>query len=168
VERWIRNTAAFHNIIALLTEMIGNPTPRRIPLVMQRQLPTSDLTYPIAPQEWHFRQSIEYSITMNRAVLDIASRMKENFLFNIYRMGKNSNERGSRDTWTASPHRYAAASAKFGVVETGSSRGATANPERDAKLWAELHKPESRDPRALSFRRIRPTSYRDQVYQCVA
>jgi len=148
----IRNTAAFHNIIALLTEMIGNPTPMRIPLVMQRQLPTSDLAYPIAPQEWHFRQSVEYSITMNRAVLDIASRMKENFLFNIYRMGRNSIERGSRDTWTASPHRYAAASANLGIVETGGGRGAgapAANPERDAKLWAELHKPEFRDPRGF-------------------
>jgi hypothetical protein len=145
----IRNTAAFHNIVALLTEMIGSPTPMRIPLVMQRQLPTSDLTYPIAPQEWRFRQSIEYSITMNRAVLDVASRMKENFLFNIYRMGKNSIERGSRDTWTASPHRYAAASAKLGIVETAGGRGAQANPERDAKLWAELHKPESRDPRGF-------------------
>ena len=149
----IRNTAAFHNIIALLTEMIGNPTPMRIPLVMQRQLPTSDLTYPIAPQEWHFRQSIEYSITMNRAVLDIASRMKENFLFNIYRMGKNSIERGSRDTWTAAPHRYAAASAKLGTIETGAGRGRAgapaANLERDTALWAELHKPESRDPRGF-------------------
>jgi len=149
----IRNTAAFHNIIALLTEMIGNPTPIRIPLVMQRQLPTSDLAYPIAPQEWHFRQSIEYSITMNRAVLDIASRMKENFLFNIYRMGKNSIERGGRDTWTAAPHRYAAASAALGVVDTAGGRGGqsapAANPERDAALWAQLHKPEWRDPRAF-------------------
>ena len=148
----IRNTAAFHNIIALLTEMIGNPTPMRIPLVMQRQLPTSDLTYPIAPQEWHFRQSVEYSISMNRAVLDVASRLKDNFLFNIYRMARNSIERGSRDTWTASPHRYAAASAKLGIVETGGGRGAgpsTPNPVRDTRLWAELHKPEFRDPRGF-------------------
>jgi hypothetical protein len=149
----IRNTAAFHNIIALLTEMIGNPTPMRIPLVMQRQLPTSDLAYPIAPQEWHFRQSIEYSITMNRAVLDIASRMKENFLFNIYRMGKNSIERGARDTWTAAPHRYAAASAKMGADAGAGGRGGAgapaANPERDAALWAELHKAEWRDPRGF-------------------
>jgi hypothetical protein len=67
-------------------------------------------------------------------------------------MGKNSIERGSRDTWTASPHRYAAASAKLGIVETGGGRGAGApapNPERDAKLWAELHKPEFRDPRGF-------------------
>jgi len=150
----IRNTAAFHNIIALLTEMIGNPTPMRIPLVMQRQLPTSDLAYPIAPQEWHFRQSIEYSITMNRAVLDIASRMKENFLFNIYRMGKNSIERGSRDTWTAAPHRYAAAVAKVdpaGASVTGSQvrGGPGPNPEREAALWAEIRKPEFRDPRGF-------------------
>ena len=151
----IRNTAAFHNIIALLTEMIGNPTPMRIPLVMQRQLPTSDLAYPISPQEWHFRQSIEYSITMNRAVLDIASRMKENFLFNIYRMGKNSIERGSRDTWTAAPHRYAAATAKLdpgtaaGPAAQGRGPGAGANPERDAALWAEIHKREFRDPRGF-------------------
>ena len=147
----IRNTAAFHNIVALLTEMIGHPTPMRIPLVMQRQLPTTDLAFPIAPQEWHFRQSIDYSITMNRAVLDVASRMKENFLFNIYRMGRNSIERGSRDTWTASPHRYAAAMAKLGIVETSGGRGsgAASNPERDAKLWAELHRPEFRDPRGF-------------------
>ncbi|MGH7679659.1 MAG: M14 family metallopeptidase, partial [Gemmatimonadaceae bacterium] len=78
----IRNTAAFHNTIALLTEMVGNPTPMRIPLVMQRQLPSADLAYPIAPQEWHFRQSVDYSISLNRAILDYASRMRENLLFN--------------------------------------------------------------------------------------
>jgi zinc carboxypeptidase len=144
----IRNTAAFHNIIAILTEMIGGPTPMRIPLVMQRQLPTSDMPYPVAPQEWHFRQSVDYSIAANRGVLDMASKMKENFLYNIYRMGKNSIERGSRDTWTPAPHRYAAAAAKLGVTDpSGGGRGAAANPERDAALWAELRRPELRDPR---------------------
>ena len=50
---------------------------------------------PIAPQEWHFRQSIEYSMSLNRAVLDYASRIRENLLFNIYGWGKRSIERGS-------------------------------------------------------------------------
>ena len=104
----IRNTAAFHNVLAILTEMIGSPTPMRIPFVLQRQLPTSDLTYPIAPQLWHFRQSIEYSITANRAVLDFASRWRETVLFNVYQMGRNSIARGSTDTWTVAPHRYTA------------------------------------------------------------
>ena len=69
----IRNTAAFHNTIAILTEMIGSPTPMRVPLVMERQLPTSDLTFPVAPQEWRFRQSIDYSVACNRGVLDSAA-----------------------------------------------------------------------------------------------
>ncbi|MEK7831934.1 MAG: M14 family metallopeptidase, partial [Acidobacteriota bacterium] len=144
----LRSTAAFHNIIALLTEMIGSPTPMRVPLVMQRQLPTSDLTFPVAPQEWHFRQSIEYSITCNRAVLDYASRMRENLLFNIYRMGKSSIERGSRDNWTPSPKRYAAVAAKLSR-ESQASVASSASSERDQTLWAELRAPELRDPRGF-------------------
>ena len=64
-------------MIGLLTETIGNPTPIEIPFVPQRQLPSGDLPFPIAPQKWHFRQSIEYSITANRAVLDVASQHRE-------------------------------------------------------------------------------------------
>lgn len=141
----LRSTAAFHNIIALLTETIGSPTPMRIPLVMQRQLPFSDLAYPIAPQSWHFRQSIEYSLTCNRAVLDYAARMRENLLFNIYRMGKNSIERGSRDSWTASPKRLAALSAKIARENGGEMRGLS--PAREQAYWAELRTPVLRDPR---------------------
>ena len=73
---------------------------------------------------WHFRQSIDYSITANRAVLDVASRNKENFLFNIYRMGKNSIERGSRDSWTPTPRRVLAAEAAVNGQDThGVGRG---------------------------------------------
>ena len=59
------------------------------------------------PQPWHFRQSVDYSMTANRAVLDFASRHREDLLFNIYRMGKNAIDRGSRDTWTPSPRVHA-------------------------------------------------------------
>jgi hypothetical protein len=142
----IRNTAAFHNVIALLTEMVGSPTPSRIPLVMPRQLPGADLAYPIAPQEWHFRTSIEYSTSLNRAVLDYASRMRENLLYNIYAMGKHSIERGSTDTWTANPKRYAEVAAKMTQGAGGGGLGAAS--AREAQGWAELHKPELRDPRA--------------------
>ncbi len=60
-----------------------------------RTLPSGDLPFPITPQTWHFRQSIEYSLTANRAVLDVASRHREQFLFNIYLMGKRAIEKGS-------------------------------------------------------------------------
>jgi hypothetical protein len=99
----LRTTPYFHNMIGLLTETIGNPTPQTIPFIPDQQLPRADLPYPIAPQPWHFRQSIEYSLTANRAVLDIASRQRENLLFNNWRMARNSIERGGRDSWTASP-----------------------------------------------------------------
>ena len=99
----LRTTPYFHNMIGLLTETIGNPTPVEIPLIIRKQLPRNDLPFPIEPQEWHFRQSIEYSITANRAVMDYASRNRETLLYNIYLMGRNSIQRGSRDHWTVQP-----------------------------------------------------------------
>src|SRR5215207_4918090 len=99
----LRTTVYFHNMIGLLTETIGNPTPMEIPLITRNQLPRADLPYPVAPQKWHFRQSVDYSVTANYAVFDIASKRREDFLFNAWRMGKNSIERGSRDSWTFTP-----------------------------------------------------------------
>ena len=143
----IRNTAAFHNTIAILTEMIGSPTPMRVPLVLDRQLPNSDLTFPVPPQEWKFRQSVDYSVACNRGVLDTVSKMRENFLYNRYVMGRNSIERGTRDTWTPKPHRYAAAAASVGAGRGAGGRGG-APVDQDA-LWKALRRPEDRDPRAF-------------------
>ncbi|HEX6315837.1 MAG TPA: M14 metallopeptidase family protein [Gemmatimonadaceae bacterium] len=142
----IRNTASFHNVIALLTEMIGNPTPQRIPLVMNRQLPSADLAYPIAPQEWHFRQSVDYSISLNRAVLNYAAGMREELLYNIYAAGKRSIERGSKDTWTTNPKRLAQVAARYGGAGGGRG-GRGGGVSNEAAAWAELHSPELRDPR---------------------
>jgi hypothetical protein len=128
----IRNTANFHNILAILTETIGSPTPMRIPLVPARQLPSRDSPNPIAPQEWHFRQSVDYSISLNRAVIDYAARNREHLLYNIYRMARNAIEKGSRDSWTPSPARQQEAIARLGG--------------NNAELWNELHKSEHRDP----------------------
>jgi hypothetical protein len=140
----IRNTGNFHNIIAILTETIGNPTPMRIPLVLQRQIPSRDQPYPIAPQAWRFRQSVDYSISFNRAVIDYAARNREHLLYNIYAMGRRGIERGSQDTWTPSPTRVQALAEKAGGGGRGRGSG---SPERDAALWAELRRPEHRDPR---------------------
>jgi hypothetical protein len=131
----------------------------RIPFVLSRQVPTSDLTFPIAPQTWHFRQSIDYSITAHRAILDFASRWRETVLFNVYQMGRNSIARGSTDTWTPSPHRYAALAAKLGVPTTagGGGGGAAANPERDERMIAAIRDPQFRDPRGY----IIPSSQAD-------
>jgi len=104
----LRTTTHFHNMIGLLTEIIGNPTPDTIPLVPQRLIPNGATPFPVTPQVWHFKQSIDYSLSLNYSVLDYAARQRDELLFNIYRMGKNSIERGSHDYWTLSPKRVEA------------------------------------------------------------
>jgi hypothetical protein len=145
----LRTTPYFHNMIGILTEMIGNPTPMEIPFLIERQLPDGDYPYPIAPQKWHMRRSIEYSISADKAILDLASKLKEDFLFNIFRMGKNSIERGSRDHWTITPEKTNAvreAINKDKPERTGSGR----SRGYPVKYYEEvLHKPEFRDPRGF-------------------
>jgi hypothetical protein len=106
----LRTTAHFHNMIGILTETIGSPDPISIPFVAEKQIGDSNMYWPIQPQaQWHMRQSIEYSITANRAILDYASRYRERVLYNIYRMGKDEIQWGSEDHWTFSPHKMARA-----------------------------------------------------------
>lgn len=103
----LRTTTYFHNMIGLLTEIIGGPNPQDIPLVPQRLLPSGATNFPVLPQKWYFKNSIDYSVSMNYAVLDYAARNSDLLLFNMYKMGKNSIERGSKDYWTLSPKRIA-------------------------------------------------------------
>ena len=120
----LRTITYFHNMIGLLTEIIGSPTPMDVALVPDKQLPQGDWPLPIAPQKWHYRQSIDYEISNNYAVLDVASRYKETFLFNQWRMGMNSIERGSRDNWTITPKRIEALkAAAAGTPAAGGGRG---------------------------------------------
>lgn len=142
----LRTTVYFHNMIGILTETIGNPTPMEIPFLPQKQLPSGDLPFPIAPQEWHFRQSIEYAITADRAILDVASKHREDFLFHIYLMGKNSIERGDQDYWTISPDRIAEVERKI-KEDKAKPEGSGRSRGYSLKYYEMLHSPERRDPR---------------------
>jgi hypothetical protein len=104
----LRTTSYFHNIIGLLTEIIGNPTPESIPLVPARLLPNGSTPYPVKPQKWLFQQSIDYSVSLNYAVLDYAARNREHVLYDIYMMGRNSIDAGNKDYWTLTPKRIEA------------------------------------------------------------
>jgi hypothetical protein len=136
-------------MIGLLTETIGNPTPIEIPFVPERQLPSGDLPFPIEPQRWHFRQSVEYSTTANRAVLDYASRYRETLLFNIYQMGRNAIERGRRDHWTVQPSSIAAVRARAGRAVQGDAQSSRWRRRVASELFDELRRPEDRDPRGF-------------------
>jgi zinc carboxypeptidase len=140
----LRTTPYFKNMIGLLTETIGNPTPIEIPFIPGRQMPKADLPMPVEPGPWHFRQSIEYSQTANWAVLDYASRNSDHLLFNIWQMGQNSIDRGDTDSWTTLPFEIDAA------VEA-MDRGTHDDWERI------LRDPGDRDPRGF----VIPSDQRD-------
>jgi len=138
----LRTISYFHNMIGILTEIIGGPTPVDIPLVAERQLPQGDEPLPIAPQKWHYRQSIDYDLSENRAVLDYASRYRETLLFNMYRMGKNSIEKGSQDSWTVTPKRIEA------LRRVAAQQSKSLGENAPAALYdSVLHDPQYRDPR---------------------
>jgi hypothetical protein len=117
----VRTVGYFHNVIGILTEIIGNPTPMEIPLVPRNQLARQDEVLPIAPQPWHFQQSIDYVKEMNRAILDYASRYRETVLYNRYIMGRNQIAKGSRDEWVVTPKR-------IDTLKAEGERIATARP----------------------------------------
>ncbi|GAB4359667.1 MAG: M14 family metallopeptidase [Bryobacter sp.] len=154
----LRTTSHYHNILGLLTETIGNPTPMNIPFVTTRQLPNSTLPFPIGPrQTWHLQQSVDYSLTANYAVLDFASKHRADLLFNIYKMGANNIEKGNRDHWTMLPSRIdwvneqvrkdrAAAAGEEAGRFSGNFGNTAPVP---MKYYEMLRKPEWRDPRGF-------------------
>ncbi|HWP36038.1 MAG TPA: M14 metallopeptidase family protein [Gemmatimonadales bacterium] len=145
----LRTTTYFHNMIGLLTETIGNPTPIEIPFVPDMTLPRNDVPFPIMPQRWHFKQSVEYSVTANKAVFDYASRHREQLLFNIYQMGRNAIQRGNQDTWRIQPKLVDAVKAAAERQGGGQATEGGFGPRRaPASLFTTMMRdPALRDPR---------------------
>ena len=156
----IRTTAYFHNEIGMLTEIKGHPTPQRLAFYPDRQVQTHDLPLPHEPKVFHFREAIEYSVTMNRAVLDYASRNNESVLFNRYLMGRNAIERGSKDSWTIHPKDV---DSVINIIAKDTTYDFTP-PELvrrrgngyDPKYYKYFHLPERRDPRGYILPRDQP------------
>ena len=147
----LRTTGYFHNQIGILTEIKGNPTPITLSFYPDRQLPSNDMPLPYAPGVFSFREAIEYSITMNRAILDYASRNRETVLINRYLMGKQHIEKGSRDNWTVHPDVVDMVNEEIrnDMSVTNESRPSVSMRRRgiDPKYYELFNKPENRDPR---------------------
>lgn len=144
----MRTTGYFHNQIGILTEIKGNPTPLTLSFYPDGQLPSNDMPFPHTPKIFYFREAIEYSITMNRAILDYASRNREIVLKNRYLMGKNHIERGSRDNWTIHPNIVDAVKnevKKDAEITSSKFRGRGVDP----KFMDFFNIPENRDPRGF-------------------
>lgn len=121
----LRTTTYFHNMVGILTETWGSPNPTEIPFSANRQIPIADQPKPVDVRLWHLRDSLEYELSANYAVLDYASRYREQLLMDIWKMASGQIERGKRDTWTRYPSR---------LLEKG--RLALTDPNlRDAKMY---------------------------------
>ena len=153
----LRSTGYFHNQIGILTEAIGSPTPVDIPFIPDRLLPKEDYPYPVAPQKWHFRRSIDYMITADLAILDVASKNREDLLYRRYLMGRHAIEAGSRDSWTIVPDTVAAVKAAIEKDRAaspgqaggadGAERGFGRSRGADPKYYAAIFDKATRDPR---------------------
>lgn len=142
----LRTTPYYHNIIGILTEIIGSPTPSKVPLVPERLIPDNATPYPVTPQEWKFKQSIDYSVSLNYAVLNHAVRHGDELLYNIWLMGRRSIEKGNQDTWSLYP--------KFAEQVTENFRNSQRKRAED-------------DPEAayFGFRSGMPESFYEEVYK---
>lgn len=104
----MRTVPYFHNMIGILTETShATPTPRffdpdSIPKTVAGGRggghPTNGTNilypYPWKGGESHLSDPVRYMITASMAVLRIATDMKEHWLYNIYRMGRDAIEKG--------------------------------------------------------------------------
>ena len=123
----LRTTTHYHNMIGILTEIIGGPNPEDIPLVPDRLLPTGATPFPVTPQkDWRFRQSIDYSVSLNYALLDYAARNKDHLLYNIYSMGVSAINKGTTDYWSPFPKKIEEIKTAY---ESERAKSKTAQPQ---------------------------------------
>ncbi|MCA8969859.1 MAG: peptidase [Planctomycetes bacterium] len=133
----LRTTAYFHNMIGILTEVFGHPTPTKLVQTKERRVPYGDYPLPIATQDaWHARQTIEYLQTANYAILDYASRYGDELVQDMWRIGRRSIEAGRKDTWKPTPRLVARM--------------------KDARDTEPFTSPATRDPRGYFIQRTQP------------
>ena len=112
----MRSAVYFHNMVGILTET-GHPfaspsvyDPTTFPDTFSdgrpTLTPTTDYPSPYRGGEWHLRDSCDYMMTASIAVLDLGAKRRSEWLYDIYRMGRDAIEAGrdevyviSRDQW---------------------------------------------------------------------
>lgn len=106
----MRGAPDFHNMAGFLTEtaLYRYATPKcytaeEIPDTfgprhgnMPAKTPSTNYTNPWLGGCWPFRQPVEYMLTASRATLDLGAKLREDFLYNIWRMGTRQIARGEK------------------------------------------------------------------------
>lgn len=118
-----RTVPYYHNMIGILTETgHTTPTPRfydpkKLPKTVAGGTPTdgTDIMYPDPWKggESHFRDAVDYMLTATWATLDLAADRRQNYLYNIYRMGRDAVEKGEAE----GPYAYIVPKAQWDPFE---------------------------------------------------
>ena len=106
----MRGAPDFHNMACYLTETalyrMATPhcyAPSEIPETfgergsfLPAKTPSTGYTNPWLGGCWHLKDAIDYMVTASKATLDIGAKLKEDFLYNIWFMGKRQIARGEK------------------------------------------------------------------------
>jgi hypothetical protein len=105
----MRTAPYFHNMIGILTETAhasASPAtydvkqfPAAFPNGVSTSTPSTYYPSPYRGGRWTQSDSCEYMLTASMAVLDIASRRREEWLFDIWRMGQAQVRAGADETF---------------------------------------------------------------------
>jgi hypothetical protein len=129
----MRGAPDFHNMAGFLTETAGYryATPRcyskdEIPDTfgerasnLDAKNPSTNYTNPWLGGCWPLRSAVDYMLTASRAVLNFGATLKEEFLFNVWRMGTRQIARGEKAL--GGPYAY--------VIDLSAQHDATATVE---------------------------------------
>jgi len=103
----MRTTPCFHNMVGLLVEtaLYNYATPfyyraEDLPAQFKNGLPTlspsPDYPSPWKGGAWRLSDAVDYMLTASLGVLDVAARYRDQWLLNVYRMGRNAIEAGQK------------------------------------------------------------------------
>ena len=106
----MRGGPDFHNMLGFLTEtaLYRYATPhcydaKEVPETfgeradnLPARTPSRDYTNPWLGGCWRIGDAVDYMLTASRAVLDFSAKLREDYLFNIWRMGTRQMARGER------------------------------------------------------------------------
>ena len=112
----MRSAVYYHNMVGILTETgdaSASPSvhdsatfPGTFSDGRPTLEPTTHYPSPYRGGEWHLRDSCDYMMTASMAVLDLGAQRRSEWLYDIYRMGRDAIETGrgevyivSRDQW---------------------------------------------------------------------
>ena len=106
----MRTAPYFHNMIGILTETgHASATPATYdPAAFPKYFanttiptlePTTYYPSPFLGGEWHIRDSCDYMVTASMAVLDIAAKRREEWLYDIYQMARDAVRNHANETF---------------------------------------------------------------------